>query len=493
MEITIQEIQKVLAKVVDGPDRVLSPVTDCEKVTSDTVFFAFPGPYGNGWDYLQRVKGNGGQWAVVPQSVSIENDYGLSLIQCEDPVLLLARLLREYYQYPSHSIAVTGTNGKSSTSYYCAQLSEKVGLKAGIIGTFGLGPLNNLQHSNKTTPDMLLLNGLMHQMKKQGVDLVALEASSHGLTQKRMVGLPLSVAIFTNLTREHLDYHHTMENYAEAKRTLFTYPDLKRCVMNMDDPFSERMMEGVNTPCYRYSLRHVDADFCATNLKYKSRGIEATLKTPAGKYIVDIPLLGEFNIYNALAALAAMWDFSANKVALIMALSALKGAPGRMQCITRSGKPLVVIDYSHTPDALSAALKALKHHTDGKIIALYGCGGDRDRGKRPLMTDVVLQGADIAVLTSDNPRFENPMNIMNEACEKICREELQQRGRWFQEEDRQRAISRAISLAGSRDTVLIAGKGHETYQEVAGVQHYFDDVAEAEKALADYVCPIAID
>lgn len=483
MRITIREIFEALGRYSDVPNTPYVPVTDKNQVTQESIFFALRGPDGAGWEQLEDVKRRGGHWAVVPDNINPIKCAGLNLIRVPDPIRLLGLLAQKHYHYPEQLIAVTGTNGKSSTSYYCAQLSQQVGLSAGIIGTFGVGPLHSLTPSPRTTPDLLFLHQSLNDMHQTGVRTVAFEASSEGLDQRRLEGVPIKVAIFTNLTRDHLDYHDTFDAYHSAKKKLFTHPDLQLAVVNMDDPYTESMIQGKNYKCYRYSITQPKADFFANILSYEADYQIVDLHTPLGNQLINLPLLGDFNTSNALAALAALWDSTKDKPALIDALTSLKGAPGRMQLIKREGQPLVVIDYAHTPDALEVSLRALRQHTSGRTLCVFGCGGDRDKGKRPLMTKSSLMGADITILTSDNPRFEDPLTIMQDACEQIALEALSATGRFQQHIDRKEAIKAAITQANSEDTVLIAGKGHETYQEVCGIKHHFDDVEEAQRVL----------
>lgn len=487
MRITIKEIYETLGKHSDASDTRYEPITDARKITQGSVFFALHSPDGNGWEYLDEARNRGAQWAVVPESVGMDVEItkpaGLNLILAPDPVQLLGQLAQKHYQYPQQLTAVTGTNGKSSTCYYCAQLSQQMKLTAGIIGTFGIGPLSELKPSPRTTPDLLFLHESLNEMLLKGVETVALEASSEGLDQRRLVGVPIKVAIFTNLSRDHLNYHKTMDAYRSAKQKLFSHPGVQLAVINMDDPIAESMIDGTDIKCYRYSITQPEADFYANVLSYEADGMRINLHTPIGNQLIHIPLLGAFNVSNALAALAGIWDTVDDKTELINALTFLKGAPGRMQQIKRSGQPLAVVDYAHTPDALEVSLRALRQHTTGKIFCVFGCGGDRDKGKRPQMTKAALAGADIVILTSDNPRFEDPLAIMKGACENIPLEALILKGQFQQFVDRREAIKAAITLAGPQDTVLISGKGHETFQDVCGEKHHFDDIEEVKEAL----------
>ncbi|MCZ2723092.1 UDP-N-acetylmuramoyl-L-alanyl-D-glutamate--2,6-diaminopimelate ligase [Marinomonas sp. 15G1-11] len=472
-------------------DIMISDVqTDSRKVTSSSLFFALPGIASQGWDYLPAVAAKGCRVAVVPQDLlsylkdSLSND-SIVLIPSKDVIRSLSKCLKyKFCQYPEYLIAVTGTNGKSSISYYIAQLMEKLDFSSGLIGTFGTGPLNKLVEAAQTTPDQLSLHTMLGDFSSIGLQCVAFEASSHALDQRRIDGVPFKCAVFSNLSRDHLDYHGSMACYAKAKRKLFYYPELERVVLNYDDDYFRFMSEGVTAPIFSYSIKDSAADFFASDLSYRADGVAFRLHFPKGSREVLLPLLGEFNVSNALAAVSALWDFVADKARLLDSLELLCGAPGRMQKLNVKNTPLVVVDYAHTPDALSYALAALKVHVGGRVICVFGCGGDRDKGKRPLMTIAALGAADFVWLTSDNPRTENPLDILSDAMEGVSTELYE--GRLFQSVDRHQAIEAAINYARPEDVVLIAGKGHETYQDVMGTKHFFDDVLEAQKALVQY-------
>ncbi|SBS36983.1 UDP-N-acetylmuramoyl-L-alanyl-D-glutamate--2, 6-diaminopimelate ligase [Marinomonas spartinae] len=461
--------------------------TDSRKIDASGVFFALPGVTSHGWDYLDKVASLGGRVAVVPRHLNLSHPV-LELIHVEEPASVLIKCL--YYMVglpPKHLVAVTGTNGKSSICFYLTQMAQATGFVSGLIGTFGVGPLDQLQEAKQTTPDLLSMHQLLSKMAGQGVDFVAFEASSHALDQGRLYGVPFQTAVFSNLSRDHLDYHGTMEAYALAKRRLFSFPTVEQAVLCLDDPQAFFMAEVVRDKANTlyYSESNEKADFYVTDLQFHPAGCEFTLCHPQGKTSVILPLLGRFNVQNALAALASLWSFSTNKALLISALKELKGAPGRMEKVSvdslssTSNRPTVVVDYAHTPDALKVALEALKEHSSGRVICVFGCGGDRDRGKRPIMLSTALQYADDVWLTSDNPRTEDPERIIRDAVEGVSEHAF------FQVEvDRRVAIVRAITSASDQDIVLIAGKGHETYQDIQGVKHHFDDKEEALRGLA---------
>ncbi|MBJ7553270.1 UDP-N-acetylmuramoyl-L-alanyl-D-glutamate--2,6-diaminopimelate ligase [Marinomonas spartinae] len=461
--------------------------TDSRKIDASGVFFALPGVASHGWDYLDKVASLGGRVAVVPRHLKLSHPI-IELIHVDEPASVLIKCLHHMVGLPpKRLVAVTGTNGKSSICFYLTQMAQAAGFSSGLIGTFGVGPLDQLQEARQTTPDLLAMHQLLSQMAEQGVDFVAFEASSHALDQGRLYGVPFQTAVFSNLSRDHLDYHGTMEAYAQAKRRLFSFPSVEQAVLCLDDPqaafMAEVVSDQVNT--FYYSESNEKADFYVRDLQFHPAGCEFILCHPEGQALVFLPLLGRFNIQNALAALASLWPFFEDKSLLIAALQGLKGAPGRMEKVSTealldaTNRPTVVVDYAHTPDALKVALTALKEHSSGRVVCVFGCGGDRDRGKRPIMLSTALQYADDVWLTSDNPRTESPEQILRDAAEGVSEQAVYQ-----VEVDRRVAITKAIASANSKDIVLIAGKGHETYQDIQGVKHHFDDKEEALKGLA---------
>lgn len=457
--------------------------TDSRKVDGDAVFFALPGVASNGWDHLDQVVALGCKVAVVPEYLHLQRN-DIELLSVADPARLLVVCLHAYFgRMPKKMVAVTGTNGKSSICFYVAQLAQFVGFKSGLVGTFGVGPLDKLSESKQTTPDLLSMHLILMAMADSGVDFVAFEASSHALDQGRLKGVPFQTAVFSNLSRDHLDYHGDMNSYALAKQRLFAFPSVTHAILCLDDSYVGLMAEGaVDTHHYYYSEQDSTADFYVKQLALESAGCRFVLCHPDGEVPVFLPLLGRFNVQNALAALASLWAYVDDKQRLIAGLSCLSGAPGRMEKVHLPHSPLVVVDYAHTPDALAVALQALKAHSSSRLICVFGCGGDRDRGKRPLMMAAAMQNADYVWLTSDNPRTESIEQIFSDILAQTNQGEA-----FSFEPDRRVAIRQAILSAGPNDVVLIAGKGHETYQDIEGIKHHFDDKEEALKAVEAYV------
>ena len=379
-------------------------------------------------------------------------------------------------------LAVTGTNGKTTISRLVAELLMLQGRKCAVMGTTGNGILPNLEASSHTTLDALNLQSALHAYAQQGAEFAAIEASSHGLEQGRLNGCDIEIAAYSNLSRDHLDYHGTLEAYADAKSGLFKFPALKVAIINLDDAYAEIMLDAAKAnpaqpKILTYSTTQA-ADYQVKDIQYSLNGANFKLITQQGEFAVQSPLLGHFNVENLLASLISAEQAGFDLAALIAVVAQLKGAPGRMQVI-RDGERLFVVDYAHTPDALTQVLKTLKRHVAQNLWAVFGCGGDRDRGKRPLMTQAALDGADVALLTSDNPRTENPEQIFADMKNGITFSTHLV----HEIHDRREAIKFAVKNAQAGDIVVIAGKGHENYQEVDGVRHWFDDVVEVQSAI----------
>lgn len=405
--------------------------------------------------------------------------------------LIQARL---QYQQPitlPTVVAVTGTNGKTTISQLVAQLTQLTGMSSAVMGTAGNGRLGALVQASHTTGDALAVQQFLYQMGVEDAELLALEASSHGLDQQRLQGMPVSVAIYTNLSRDHLDYHADMAEYAAAKAKLFDkayFPDLTHAIINIDDEHAQTMLDTAHASgltVWSYSLDSAkSATFVAADIKPSLQGVEIALRTDFGPEKINIiklvsPLLGRFNVANLLAAIAAAVALGISLERIADVIPQLQGAVGRMQRVP-SNDGCFIVDYAHTPDALSQVLASLKTHCKGQLWAVFGCGGDRDAGKRPLMAQAGLAGADKVVLTADNPRTEDPNMILQDMQAGMNRAQYE---RTHIEPARQTAIEYAVKQAAPDDIVVIAGKGHETYQEINHVRYDFDDSVILQHAL----------
>ena len=391
-------------------------------------------------------------------------------------------------------VAVTGTNGKTTVSQLTAQLISQANIKTAVMGTAGNGILPNLTPSTHTTLEVFNLHHTIFDFAKQGVQALAIEASSHGLHQQRLQGVGVNVAMFTNLSRDHLDYHADMDDYAQAKARLFDkneFPQLTHAIINLDDEFSELMINKAkqsDLTVWTYSLTNDKADFFAKTIAPSLSGVDLILTTPRGELAVKSPLLGRFNVANLLASIGGVLALSESGVMgltldqIQTAVPNLHGAIGRMDRVP-SKAGCFIVDYAHTPDALEQVFTSLKQHCTGELWAVFGCGGDRDKGKRPLMAQVGLKFADKVIFTADNPRTENPNAILNDMQQGMT---CEQHYKAMIEPDRKTAIEYAVQNAGANDIVVIAGKGHETYQEIDGVRYDFDDKVIVKNALGKF-------
>lgn len=399
----------------------------------------------------------------------------------------VGEIAARFYGHPTKNlkiIGVTGTNGKTSCTHFIAQLLQSQGTPCAVVGTLGYGFLGSLTKTNHTTPNPLQLQQAFVQMRKEGAKALAMEISSHALDQHRVSGVQFDIAVFTQLSRDHLDYHGSMGNYAQAKELLFQQIGLNYGVVNCDDEFGRYLIEKYHKKLVLvgYSMKKIKDDLVpliiATTVKKLMRGFSVTVQTPWGNGVLTAPLFGEFNISNLLAVLGVLGLFGIPVETIFLESSKLKDVPGRMQLVKGTRSPQVVVDYAHTPDALEKALMSLREHCRGRLICIFGCGGDRDRGKRPQMGAVAERYADQVIITNDNPRSESPLEIIQD-IQAGCKNPQSM----VIETDRASAIHYAVQKAMVDDIVLVAGKGHENTQFIGGNILPFDDVQEVKKAL----------
>lgn len=470
------------------------------QVKPGDLFFAYPGAQVDGRDFIaDAIKKGAVAILVEEKSVGASGarpNVGASRAPLQIEIANLASYLgpiaSRFYGEPSKHlkvIGVTGTNGKTSCSQFIAACLQTDKHPAGVIGTIGYGLYGHLQQGPLTTPDALDLQKLFAEFHKQDIKHVAMEVSSHRLAQKRLNGTNFDIAVFTNLTRDHLDYHGDMESYAQAKRSLFALPGLKHAVLNADDLYGEKWLQELQgkLPVYAYSLEQPKAHLSQIPHVYVGQthfdtvGMTASVYTPWGDGVLHNPnLVGPFNLSNLLAVLTVLGITGMSLQQALDHIAQLKGVNGRMETFGGGKKPLVVVDYSHTPDALEQALKALRIHCQGKLWCVFGCGGDRDRGKRPLMGKIATAFADQVIITDDNPRREDPKQIVSDIMQGLL-----EPVNTVIEHDRRRAIAHAISCAQPGDAVLIAGKGHETYQIIGDEKFPFSDSMEVKLLLAE--------
>jgi len=466
-----------------APHASIRPVhltLDSRSVSSGDVFLAVPGAANDGRAFVSDALSRGAA------AVLADTDGGY---HCDDerviPVAgLRARLpdiARAFYGDPSRQmavVAVTGTNGKTSVVDYTAQLLRRLGVAAGTLGTLGARLDSQITDAANTTPDVLSINRILAEWLSRGVRHVAMEASSHALDQGRMAGLTIHSAAFTNLSRDHLDYHGDEAAYAQAKLRLFEAFPLRAAFFNSDDAVAAQVGRAVDCPAFGISLVNASADVYVEVLS--ATPLTLCLHTPMGDHTLTVGLSGSFNAFNAALAIMLVVSLGYDLNAVVGVAEHLEPVAGRMQRIENAQGIAVVVDYAHTPDALSRALAALRPETRGRLIVVFGCGGDRDRGKRALMASAAETNADILVVTSDNPRSEAPQSIIDDIAAGL-------EGSAQQVPDRREAIHQALSLAQPGDTVLIAGKGHEDYQEIAKQRLPFSDAAVARAYFAEVV------
>ncbi|QLG89435.1 UDP-N-acetylmuramoyl-L-alanyl-D-glutamate--2,6-diaminopimelate ligase [Chitinibacter bivalviorum] len=464
-------------------------VVDSRKVQPGDVFIAYQGEYVDGREYIADAVAKGAA-AVIWEAEDFSWDATLTLPNLAVPALrnqvgiLLARLLNNDVN-PIPVVGITGTNGKTSIANWLAQAFNALGGKAGVLGTLGNGFVGQLQSSTHTTLDPVSLQQWLAKFRLEGATQIAMEVSSHGLVQARAHGVQFHTAVFTNLTRDHLDYHGSMQAYGAAKAKLFEWEGLQAAVINADDPFGRELL-GFTTAKTIFSYGFVNGDLRCTQLESSLKGLALTVETPFGTTQIQSALLGRFNASNLLACLGVLLAQGVSLADASAALAQIRPAAGRMQCLGGDDKPLVVVDYAHTPDALEKVLMTLREAMPqgARLYCVFGCGGDRDAGKRPLMGEIACRLADSVVITSDNPRSEKPKAIIQDIVAGVSGVPGTGNANYSIESDRAAAISDAIEMAHFSDVILIAGKGHEDYQEINGERYHFDDVEHASKALA---------
>jgi UDP-N-acetylmuramoyl-L-alanyl-D-glutamate--2,6-diaminopimelate ligase len=457
---------------------------DSRKVRPGDLFLAVPGAQHDGREHISDAIARGAAAvAYEVEGASPMTTQSAELIALKGLSQQLSAIAGRFYGEPSrglHLIGITGTNGKTSVSQLLAQALDLLGERCGIVGTLGNGFYGALEQGRHTTPDPIGVQATLADMKNAGARAVAMEVSSHGLHQGRVAALAFDVAVLTNLSRDHLDYHGSMQAYAQAKAALFSWAGLRCRVLNLDDAFG-RELAGVEheSRLISYSLNDAAAYLYCRDAQFDEQGVRATLVTPRGEGRLRSSLLGRFNLSNLLAVVGALLGLDYPLDEILKVLPQLQGPIGRMQRLGGTDKPLVVVDYAHTPDALEKVLEALRPHVKGQLLCLFGCGGDRDSGKRPLMAAVVERLADAVLVTDDNPRTEAPAQIFSDIRAGFKQPDVVQfvHGRGP-------AIAQLIASASADDVVVLAGKGHEDYQEINGVRQPFSDLVEAAKALA---------
>jgi len=441
---------------------------DSRAVQPGDLYAALPGSRAHGADFAGAAV-EAGAVAVLTDPVGAARcmQADVPVLVADDPRGVLGQVARWVYDDPGRDLrllGVTGTNGKTTTAFLLEAGLRAAGHRTGLLGTVLTRIADDVVPSVRTTPEAPDLQALLAVMRERGTTAVALEVSSHALALGRVDGVVLDVAVFTNLSQDHLDFHASMEEYEAAKASLFTPQRARRAVLNVDDPAGRRIARGTALPAFTYGE---DADWQACEVDLRGDGSRFRLLGPGVDRPAGVRLPGAFNVANAVAAIAALVAAGIPVEDAVRGVRDLPGVPGRMERVEVGQPFLAVVDYAHTPDAVERLLAAVRAVTPGKVVVVLGCGGDRDRGKRPAMGRAAAEGADVAILTSDNPRSEDPAAILTEMAAGAPAA--------LREVDRRAAIVTAVSLAGPGDTVVVAGKGHETGQEAAGAATPFDD------------------
>ena len=488
--IRLSQLLQGIAPLNSEDDRQIHGIcSDSRRVNAGDLFLAFPGARTSGARYVRDAIAKGAAAVVADFGDSPADErFGLPVIPVQGLAQKAGVIAARFHGEPTNDIrlvGVTGTNGKTSVSHYIAAALGPD--RSGLIGTLGYGKPGALATGLLTTPDAVTLQQLLAGMRDQGLHTVAMEVSSHALRQGRVAGARFDIAVLTNLTRDHLDFHPDMRDYGAAKRLLFESPGLRHAVLNLDDDFGLELKAALSgrVPVTGYELvtRIGDADAGAVSGAVVEEGIgrlAMEIRSPWGRGRIDCGLTGRFNASNLLAAFAVLCLLDVPFERALSQLGKSAPVPGRMECFAKAGAPHVIVDYAHTPDALAQALATLRGKCSGRVICVFGCGGDRDPGKRPEMGAAAEAAADHVWVTSDNPRSEDPQRIIRDILAG-----MQKRVPVSVEADRTSAITGAIRSAVPGDVVLVAGKGHETYQEIGGVRYPFSDRQLVRTLLGD--------
>lgn len=456
---------------------------DSRKIKEDGLFICVNGSNVNGHAFINKAINNGAKAFLISEDVEIIKGY--TFIKVKDIKDAMAKIASNFYNNPSKNldiIGVTGTNGKTSITTFLSQILN-IENKCGLVGTIKIYDGKNEIVSQNTTPESLDLQKSFYNMLENKCKYCAMEVSSHSLALNRVDGVDIKLGIFTNLTEDHLDFHKDLNEYRNVKEKLF-YKTSKANIINIDDASGRIILENIkdlNTPYYTYAIER-EADFIAKDIKMDSNGVSYTLVTPKYEAKIKVPVPGKFTVYNTLATISACYILNIPIEIIKKGLENSEGVKGRFELVKNNKGYNIIVDYAHTPDALKNILDTVKEFSKGRIITVFGCGGDRDNKKRPIMGKIVQENSDISIVTSDNPRTENPNKIINDILDGLDKK----LDNYFVIEDRKKAIEKAISIAKKNDTIIIAGKGHENYQIIGKVKYDFDDKKIAKEIINNY-------
>ena len=488
----LSELASLMQFDMRGADVELNGMSlDSRTIKPGNVYLATKGAQTDGHDYIVSAINNGAVAVICEKNFDFQAVGVLGWVD-ENLKQHIAQLASNFYQNPTANISVTGitgTNGKTSISFYLMQMLKLLGSSCGQIGTLGLQLEGLIETTHNTTPDACTLQRFFAQAVEKGIKNIAMEVSSHALEQGRVDNIEFSIAIFSNLSHDHLDYHKTMDAYFEAKAALFKLPSLALVVINIDDEYGQmliRTLAAYEYKIFSYSLKNDWADVYATNIKTKASGIAFNVVYKEHVFSVQTQLIGRFNISNILSVVAVLIGQGYELASICRLLPQVFPVKGRMEVVDNDKSILALVDYAHTPDALKNVLSASKEYVEqqklsneqAKLITVFGCGGDRDKAKRPLMAEVVEAASDLIVVTADNPRSELQANIAQDIAQGF------QNNSYILIDDRKQAIEYAVDQAKQGDTILLAGKGHEEYQLIGRERRFFSDVNVLSQALA---------
>lgn len=462
------------------PEREITGIcSDSRRVGQGSLFVAIPGFQSDGHQYIRQAMEQGACAVVAQHAPDCPVPEGVTLILVDDARRALAQLAAEWYDHPERQlrlIGVTGTNGKTTTTWLIRHILEQRGHKCGLIGTNGSIVDGPLRPAERTTPEAPELYGLLREMADAGCEYAAMEVSSHSLVLERVHGLHFAAAAFTNLTQDHLDFHKDMEHYFQAKALLFQRCDT--AVLNLDDDWGLRLAERVSCPRLTYSAKRLEADLIAKNIVLLPDQVQAVLVRDNDIARMRLNIPGMFSVYNGLTAIGCCLALGLTLEESAQALQSAQGICGRAEIVPTGRDFTVMIDYSHTPDSMENILRTVRGYARGRVVGLFGAGGDRDHAKRPIMGRIAGELCDLCVVTSDNPRSEEPEAIIRDILQGMS-----QKHKYKVIPDRREAIAWCIKNARKDDIIVLMGKGQETYQEIRGVKHHLDEREEVRRAL----------
>ena len=463
-----------------GDCEVLLPCMDSRKKTERGLFFCISGARFDAHDYAAQAVQNGAAALVVERFLPLD----VPQLLVTDTRLAFGPMCAELYGHPARQmkmVGITGTKGKTTTSYMLKSICEQAGFKCGLVGTTGNMIGEKHIPSSKTTPDPIDLMRDLNEMVQAGVQVVVMEVSAHALDMHRLDGMTFECGCYTNLSQDHLDYFGTMENYFQCKKAFFTSGMAKNAAINADDERAAELLRDVTIPHMTYGIA-AEADLFARDIEITENGVSFELRLRNAEYIqINLRMTGMFNVYNALSAAACALILGVSPENVRAGLESIRSVPGRIEMLPTNTPYRVILDYAHAPDALSNILRTCRTFTKKRLIALFGCGGDRDKGKRPIMGRIGGELADLCILTSDNPRTEDPMEILREIEEGI----KETTGEYVVIENRRDAIRHALEIGREGDIIVLCGKGHETYQETMGVKRPFDEKVVVQELLTE--------